>query len=52
MKGASQEKTSPLLAIKRYFFDRQPSTYPSAMQRGSVFDRLADARQVRRPRLF
>lgn len=28
MKGACQGKTSPLLAIKSYFFDRQPSTYP------------------------
>jgi hypothetical protein len=28
MKGACQEKTSPLPAIKSYFFDRQPSTYP------------------------
>jgi hypothetical protein len=52
MKGACQGKTSPLLAIKSYFFDRQPSTYPSAMQRGSVVDLLADAWMDRRPRLF
>jgi hypothetical protein len=31
MKGASQGKTSPKSAIKSYFFDRQPSTYPQAM---------------------
>jgi hypothetical protein len=31
MKGACQAKTSPTLAIKSFFFDRQPSTNPSAM---------------------
>jgi len=34
MKGAGQGKTSPLLAIKSYFFDRQPSTYPLATLAG------------------
>lgn len=28
MKRACQGKTSPLLALKSYFFDRQPLTYP------------------------
>jgi hypothetical protein len=43
MKGACQAKTSPTLAIKRFFFDRQPQLTHKPRNTTSTSDLLTHA---------